>query len=129
MTDNTNTMRVWRGGANPGDAEEMAERLEYYSPIVCCHADKFIAERYGSVGRRGYLIDVDKFLDARVEPGASLWAKLQHIGTDDDVAAELRRLGYAGVIYPDPHNWDDVDPEDLGPEVAIVDPSGIIWEA
>jgi len=106
----------------------MASRLEY-AHIVYAHADRDIAERYGPVGRAGYIIDAGRFLDSRTAHGAVEWRDIRAMArTDEQLAAELRRRGYAGVIYPDPHDWDDVDPVDLGPEIAIVSPDGIIWD-
>lgn len=112
---------VYRGGARPGDADHAAEMIVQRGCLYA-HEDSSVAALYGRVGR--IRIDTSRYLDASTDEGLVAWQKIN--GAIDWLGA-LRAAGYAGAIYPDPHDWSDDGVETEGFEIAIVDPASIIW--
>lgn len=106
------TLTVYRGGWLPSDQDDAADRIERFGCIFA-HEDRSIAATYGRVGK--IQIDTARYLDARP---ADVWRSLKRD------ALRARDMGYAGVIYPDDHDWEE-PPE--GAEIAIFDASTIIF--
>lgn len=108
-------MTVYRGGFIPFDREEAEDMIDQRGQIFC-HQDRTIAALYGSVGR--LVIDTARILDATT---AATWAE---IGRDIE---EARRRGYAGVMYPDDHDWSEDGVETDGAEIAIFSADALIF--
>jgi len=119
-------LTVYRGGSTPQDYADWEEwTLRFGShelPVLYAHTDRDLVQReyatmdYARSTRvHEFKVDVSKVLDARTPEGLAIWHQL---GRNEE---RVSAAGYAGAIYPDPHDW-----ECDGYEVAIWDPDAAL---